>query len=102
MFLIKAYFAGDDDVDEEEGGGVGGGDAHYAHDNYDTYGRSYAGFGADDGGADGHHLNVDGSQLSRFLLTFSGEVLFMVFLPSIMFNSGYQLQCELPDSPSWG
>ena len=81
---------------------LAGGDAHYARDNDDAYGGFYARFGANNGGANGHHLNIARLQMSRFLLTFLGEALFMVFLPSIVFNSGYQLQCELPDSPSWG
>jgi NhaP-type Na+/H+ or K+/H+ antiporter len=38
---------------------------------------------------------VDQNQLSKFLLTFSGEIFFMVFLPPIMFNSGYELKREL-------
>ena len=49
----------------------------------------------DDDGGQGYHVNVDQSQLSQFLLTFDAEAFFMLFLPPIMFNSGYELQREL-------
>lgn len=82
-FLVKMFFAGEDSSDSGQAS------------EYDGY---YEYTDEDDGDMqnnNSYHGSVDQNQLSKFLLTFSEEVFFMVFLPPIMFNSGYELKREL-------
>ncbi|OEU11722.1 Na_H_Exchanger-domain-containing protein [Fragilariopsis cylindrus CCMP1102] len=82
-FLIKIFFvssSGDDDNDNDDDG------QQQANNDDDN---------TNDNNSNNNYGGVDQNQLSTFLLTFSGELFFMVFLPPIMFNSGYELKREL-------
>ena len=77
-FLIKIFFVAEDyafDEDQQQ---------QNDYDNEDQNNDNYY-----------NNVVVDQNKLSEFLLTFPGEVFFMVFLPPIMFNSGYELKREL-------
>ena len=82
--LVKIYFAGEDSSSSEQE--VEEVDEYYAYNDDD---------GAESDDMNSIHGTVDRDQLSEFLLTFSEEFLFMVFLPPIIFQSGYELKREL-------
>lgn len=82
-FLIKMYFAA-----EEAAAEASAFDGYYAYNNNDDANKE-----GDDKYS--YYENVDMNELSRFLLSFSENFFFMVLLPPIMFNSGYQLKREL-------
>ena len=87
-FLIKILFvssSGDDDNDNDDDDGqqqANNDDNNNSNNNNNNNNSNNYG-------------GVDQNQLSKFLFTFSGELFFMVFLPPIMFNSGYELKREL-------
>jgi len=88
-FVVKIFFGTEDSSNsgqEEQDGGYY--DGYYAYnDNDDRNDEQQS--------SNSYYGSVDQNQLSKFLLTFSGELFFMVFLPPIMFHSGYELKREL-------
>ena len=82
-FCVKIYFQGEEDSETEQQQQVQY-DDYYAYDD-----------GVEEEGDSMYNIDVDKNELERFLLSFSEEIFFMILLPPILFNSGYELKREL-------
>uniref|UniRef100_A0A7S4AET3 Sodium/hydrogen exchanger 8 n=1 Tax=Pseudo-nitzschia australis TaxID=44445 RepID=A0A7S4AET3_9STRA len=84
-FLIKIIFTVEEYISDDY-------DGYYEYD--DVQQNDYNNYNNYNNGIN-NYVGVDQTKLSQFLLSFSEGVFFMVFLPPIMFNSGYELKREL-------
>lgn len=90
-FLIKIVFVAEDYAFDGTNDDENNYDGYYDYDDNNDGGQQ----NNNDNNNNNNYGGVNQNQLSQFLLTFSGEIFFMVFLPPIMFNSGYELKREL-------
>lgn len=81
-FFVKIYFEGEEESETEQ--------QQVQYDDYYAYDD-----GVEEEGDGMYNIDVNKNELERFLLTFSEEIFFMILLPPILFNSGYELKREL-------